>query len=301
MRILITGATGFVGSTLVPYLYNNGIKNIAIIVRSKEKAERLFKSIPLKIILSDENMEKEIQSFNPDVVIHLAAFFTGKSDLEAAKELIDTNILFTTRLLIALGNTSCKAFLNTGTFTEFVHGANVYQPSNLYSATKNAIRSIIRMFQLLQGWKWINVIVYSPYGRLNTGSPKVIDHLINAMDSKDPIPFSGGEQKLDLIHVDDMADFYLHLINKLPSLNDEFYEFHLGSGQAHSIREIAALMQEVFGKKPNADWGKYPYREKESMFTVAPISKNISVLGWQSKISLKQGLEILKKSLENNG
>ena len=299
-RILITGATGFVGKTLVPYLYKNGLTKLSLLVRSVKKAEDLFQNQELSLIPIDENMEEAIQKLNPEYVIHLAAYFSGKSDYETAKKLIDSNILFTTRLLIALQNTGCKAFINTGTFTEFVHGNGNYHPNNFYSATKHATRSIIRLFQLQQGWKWINVVVYSPYGRINKSVPKVIDHLLASLDSETPVPFSGGLQKLDLVHVDDMSSFYLALIKKLPSLHQDFYEFHLGSGEAISIMEVAKTMEKVFGKEPNARWGVYPYRENESMFTVAPISNNISLLDWSPQIPLSQGLEILKADILKN-
>ena len=298
-RILITGSTGFVGKTMVPFLYENGFTELALVVRSVKKAETLFGNLKVRCIFID-SLETDIKDFNPDIVIHLAAFFSGKSDLETARELIDSNILFTTRLLISLEHTTCEAFINTGTFTEFIHGNGEYQPNNLYSASKHAVRSIIRLYQLQQGWKWINVVVYSPYGRVNNSSPKVIDHLLNALDSSEPKPFSGGLQKLDFIHVDDMAEFYLVLLNQLPSLNDKFYEFHLGSGESHSIREIAAVIEEVFEKKPNAEWGSFPYRENESMSTTAPISKNITLLNWKNKISLHEGIKILKDEMLKN-
>lgn len=123
MRILITGATGFVGKTLVPYLYNNGYGDIAIIVRNEEKTKRIFPKNNFLIINNQHpGWLEQVKEYNPDAVLHLAAMYTGKRDTENAEKIINTNILFSTLLLEALSHTSCKLFVNIGTFTEYLYG-----------------------------------------------------------------------------------------------------------------------------------------------------------------------------------
>ena len=70
--------------------------------------------------------------------------------------------------------------------------------------------------------------------------------MLDAVDATTSIAFSPGKQMLDFIHVDDMADFFLTLINKLDSLQEKYYQFHLGTGQGHTIREVAQVMDCVF-------------------------------------------------------
>ena len=65
--------------------------------------------------------------------------------------------------------------------------------------------------------------------------------------------------------MDDIADFYLNLLKKIDLLNEPFEEFHLGTGEGHSIREVAQIMEDVFGKKINANWGGLPYRKFDIM------------------------------------
>ena len=98
---------------------------------------------------------------------------------------------------------------------------------------------------------------------------------------------------LDFIHVDDMADFFLTLINKLDSLQEKYYQFHLGTGQGHTIREVAQVMECVFHKSINAHWGGRDYLSSDIMHAVAPINKIIDLLGWTAKISLEEGIRIL--------
>jgi CDP-paratose synthetase len=298
MKVLITGGTGFVGTTLIPYLYNKGYTDLVLLVRNVQKAKRLFPDIPVQLIETTEEWREKVIQSNPETLIHMATLFNGRCDAANAKAIVDTNILLTTQLLEALMHTDCRYFVNIGTFTEFLDGDGKYYPANLYSASKTAVRPIIQYYQTQSKWKWTNVVVYSPYGRHNEYK-KVIDYMMDAMDSPTPVNFSKGEQILDFIHVDDMADFFYTLLNKADTLKDRYTEFHLGTGEGHSIREVAAVMEEVFGKKINANWGGIPYRPLDTMHAVAPIAKNLALLGWRSRISLLEGISILKEDKVN--
>jgi len=297
MKILITGATGFIGKTLIPCLYENGWKDIAVLVRNPEKARRLFIGMPeLKVFDTSTGWDNDIEMYDPDAVIHLATYFSGKSDLGSATEIINTNVLFTTQILESLSHTDCRYFINIGTFSEYQNGAGVLKANNLYSASKTAVRPIIKFYQSISGFKWINVIIYSPYGRYNM-QKKIIDHLVKAVDSATPVAFSKGEQILDFIHVDDIASFFSTLLCKINTLQESYYEFHLGSGEGRSIREAARTIEKIYGGKINADWGKLPYRTNDIMHAVAPISANLSLLGWKSRLSFEEGIKILKKDM----
>lgn len=299
MRILITGATGFVGKTLVPYLYSKNVNDITLLVRNQDKATRLFGDIPVKVISTQStDWMQQVTEQNPDVVLHLAAFFTGRHDKDSASKLVEANISLTTYLLEALSTTQCQHFINIGTFSEFRNGDGEYRPNNLYSATKTAERPIIQYYQSISSWKWINVVVYSPYGRHNDYK-KVIDYMIDAFDAEHPVDFTKGEQILDFIHVDDMADFFYCLLQKLPTLQESYYQFHLGTGKGYSIREVGEVMEKTWSKKMNANWGGRAYSEQDIMHTVAPIEQNLKLLNWKSKIDLEKGVEILMKDVKN--
>lgn len=292
MKILITGGTGYVGETLIPYLLSHGFTDISLLVRNIDKATAMFKDYSISYIpTEDKNWEDDVIKYSPDIVLHMATMFTGKCDAESAKEIVNSNILFTTLLLEAISHTGCSHFINIGTFTEFLYGDGKFFANNLYSASKTAVRPIIQYYQTQSKWKWTNVIVYSPYGKKNK-SKKVLDYLLDALDSPTPVKFSGGEQILDFIHVDDMADFFVTLFTKILNneWNNDFIELHLGSGKGYSIKEIAKIMEEVSGKKVNAIWGALPYRKFDTMHAVAPIGKNIEVLQWRCKIDINEGI-----------
>ncbi len=300
MRVIITGATGFVGRTLIPRLLSAGVGDLTLLVRNAGKAAAMFGDAPVKIISTeDADWMDRVEKSNPDAALHLAALYTGRHDRESAANLIASNITFTALLLEALSRTDCRHFISIGTFSEFRNGDGKYSPNNLYSATKTAERPIVRYYQSISSWNWIDVIVYSPYGRRNA-SKKVIDYMVDAFDSASPVAFTKGEQVLDFVHVDDMADFFCALLRKLPALSGEPYlRFHLGSGDGHSVREVGQAMEKIWGRKMNADWGGRPYSEQDIMYAVAPMEQTEEVLGWKPRISLEEGLAILRDDLED--
>lgn len=299
MKVLVTGGTGFVGRHVAARLLTDG-HTVGLLARSQDKVLRLFPNGGLETILTtDLEWKTKVQAFNPEVVIHLAAYFTGREDADAIHNLIDSNLTFTTELSAAVSDTDCKAFVSTGTFTEYLRGNGEPLPNNLYSATKAAERPILGYFQEKSGWKWIHVIVYSPYGRRNE-SKKVMDYLLDALEAPEPVAFSDGLQRLDFIHVDDMADFYATLLAHLEALPTR-QELHLGTGRATSLREVATAIEEVSGKKVNALWGARPRNSYDPLFACAPIAANIELLGWQAKLSLREGIKILLDDIESGG
>jgi nucleoside-diphosphate-sugar epimerase len=128
MKVLITGATGFVGTTLIPYLYNKGYTDLVLLVRNVQKAKRLFQGIPVQLIDTTNEWRDEVIQCNPDAAIHMATLFNGRCDAANAKAIVDTNILLTTQLLEALMHTDCQYFVNIGTFTEFFEGDGKFFP-----------------------------------------------------------------------------------------------------------------------------------------------------------------------------
>ena len=294
MKILITGATGFVGRNLVPYLFSHGFVELAIAVRDPQKAISMFESIPLTYISCERTFRQQIIDFAPEVVIHLATNFNFHSDEKSVRDIVVANILFGSLLLEAVSYTPCKFFINLGTFAEYYYNDGNFLPNTFYAATKTAFRSIIQYYQLKGDFKWINLIGYTIYGKKND-SKKIIDYLIDALNSPIPLNFTKGEQINDFIHINDVSDFFYVLLSNLNLLEDTMYtQLYLGTGKGTSIRELSYIIETVYKQKVNANWGGLSYRPYDIMYAVAPISRNLDLLKWKTKISLEEGIKMLR-------
>lgn len=288
MKILITGGTGYIGTTLVPYIMERGFNDVCLLVRNHSKAHDIYGEAMQYISTENEDWREQLIAYNPDVVLHLAGLLNSKHDADSVEPLVRSNVLFTTQLLEAVSHTECQYFVNVGSCWEYRDGGTNPNPNTLYAATKLAVHPIMTFYQSLSKWKWVNVVVYSAYGKRNT--PKKIFELIyDALDAPTPHPFTEGKQILDFIHVEDIADFFYTLLTKLDVIKESYTQFHLGTGEGHSLREVASILEDLTGKKVNADWGALPYRPHEVMKSIAPISENIRLLGWKSTKSIRDG------------
>ena len=298
MRVLITGATGFVGMNLMPMLEDKCPEaEILLLCRNTAKAKNLFPYKNCKICQSED--WDAVRKFQPEVVLHLASLSTSRNDAEIIPELIHSNIMYGVQLLDALKeDTELRLFVNTGSFAEYRYGSESINDAYLYAATKSAFRSFAEYYSQLGGYKFVNVIPYTIYG----GKPtikRLMDYILESMDAQAPVDMTLGEQILDFTHVDDLCDFYIHLISHQDELNQvkNGGNFHVGTGVGTSIRHLATLMEQVYGKPCHINWGGRPYRDRDTMYAVAPIAKNMALLNWKAKISLKEGIEKMKNQI----
>lgn len=289
MRILLTGATGFVGSRLVPKLICD--HEVCVLARDIEKAKNSCseKANFVKYEEKGDGYVGAVRSFDPQVVVHLASLLTSGDDRETLKELLDSNIYFTAFLLDSLRSTSVKYFINTGSSTEYCCGNGKLDPAYLYSATKIACRSFLDYYSRVYGFTYVNVIPYSIYGG-KSRSKKAIDHIFNSLMSREPVEMTSGAQVMDLIHVDDVVSFYLSLIDNLDKQDLSGKDLHLGSGNGVSLKELAVVAEKVSNLKTNIKWGAKKYRPRDVMYSVAPVGDIKKELNWSPKISLEEGV-----------
>lgn len=298
MKILITGSTGFVGQNLMPMLINN-FPDIEILTLNVDvkKAQNKYPYKQCKHVMTTDF--DEVVKFNPEIVLHLATITSARNDAEIIKPMIAANIEFGVLLFDALQKCSAlKLFVNTGSFAEYRYGPSEINDAYLYTATKSAFRIFCDYYSQLGGFKYITVVPYTIYGGRPTVK-RLMDYIIESMESKVPVDMTAGEQILDFTHVNDLAEFYSYIIEKY----ELFYnlrnaeEFHIGTGKGTSIKELVQIIENVYGKKCNINFGGRPYRDRDTMHAVAPIAKNISLVNWKARIEIKEGIQMMKSNM----
>lgn len=289
-KILISGATGFVGKNLVPKLFNEGYE-ILEITRDISKSISLFKGKTTKLFSGDNDFKDKIISFQPEIVIHLASYLTSSDNWIDVEKLVNTNILFLSKILDAVSNVNLKLFVNTGTFAEFYKGDEELLPAYFYAATKTASRAIVDYYANAYNFKQSTIVPYTIYGE-NDSQKKIIDIIYGSTLNENPIDLSPGEQVLDFIHVEDVTDFYVSVVNNLIKLPYKT-NFKLGTGVGHNLKQVASCIEEITCKKTNINWGGKDYRNSDVMYAVANLENINSVIEWKPKIFLQEGIERL--------
>jgi nucleoside-diphosphate-sugar epimerase len=290
MRIIITGATGYVGSNLVPKLIQSGNELLEITIEGRKSSE-LYGASTLQFEYSKKNhieLIDVISKFNPDICIHLASYLSASDDYITMEKLLAANIDFTCHILDALKNTEIKTFINTGSFAEYHHGDDNLNPTYLYAAAKTASRIFVDYYSKTYNFNNLTVIPYTIYGG-EYKQQKIIDIIYDSLQSNKAIGLSPGKQILDFIHVDDVTDFFVEVVNK-HSVIPTNTSLPAGTGKGHTLRELATLLEKQTGTSANIDWGRKNYRPRDVMYAVADVSKHVQQLNWSAKISLDEGI-----------
>jgi len=290
MRILVTGSTGFVGRHLLPKLIEAEHEVIELTIEP-EVSNKLYGKTTSKIEVPKKQTElvAKIEHCKPDIVIHLASYLTPADDFDTMEKLLSVNIMFFCRLLDALKKCDLKLFINTGTSAEYFKGDGVFEPAYLYAATKTASRSFLNYYSTVYNFKQFTVVPYTIYGGNDT-QKKIIDVIFDSLDSSIPVDLSPGEQVLDFIHVDDVANFYVYLVDNMEKIENKA-NFQLGTGRGTTLKQLARIIEQKSGKKANINWGGKPYRPSDVMYAVADTQLQQKLMNNLKLISIEQGVE----------
>lgn len=281
-RILLTGATGFLGSHLAKALVSAGYEVTAL----KRKSSSLcrIESITSDIELIDINFldyESLFRDFGKiDVIIHTATCY-GRND-ETVSEIFAANTEFPLRLLDEGSRAGVELFLNTDTILD--------KYMNLYALSKNQFLQWGQFFAKQGNIRFVNIRLEHFYGP-GDDPTKFSAYVINSCLNNVPeLKLTAGEQKRDFIYIDDVVSAYMILLEKMGNSDNAFIELDVGSGQSVSIREFVETVHRLTSSKTHLAFGAFPYREAEVMHSEADTS-SLQALGWQCKNTLHQGLQ----------
>jgi len=289
-RVLLTGGTGYIGSDLVNKLISNGNIEIALVVRDLKTATKMFGNAVIYIEHNDLlEFNDSVLKFLPEIVVHLAAYSTSSDKPKDITKLIESNIVFTSNLLIALSSCNLKLFINTGSFSEYHNNNNTISPTYFYSATKTSARYIIEYYAKKNSFRLINAVLFTVYGKKNTNK-KIIDYAIDSLDSDVAVNMSDGKQILDFVHIDDVVNFYYNLILDFENIQASKIDYDVGTGKCLSIRELVKTLEIITDKKANIAWGANKSRKLDTIKACADIKMSENELNYKINIPLENGL-----------
>jgi nucleoside-diphosphate-sugar epimerase len=298
-KVIVTGATGFIGSNLVKKLISLNYK-VGIIARETSNLKNL-NSIETKLeifrINKNSSNIRQIQNFfsyiKPTTVFHLASMFTANHKFNDIDKLIDSNIKLGSFILDVAVSRGVKNFINTGTSWQHYKNKN-YNPVCLYAATKQAFEQIIEYYTNAYELKAITLKLFDTYGP-NDNRGKLISTLIEIGENNKIFDVSPGNQKIDLVYIDDVVNAFLSAENLLEGMPKSVHKkFGVASGNPLSIREIVNLLNKIMDKEIKINWGAKPYRKREVM---EPWSNFKTLPNWEPHVSIDDGLRLITKAI----
>lgn len=296
--LLLTGATGFIGSHLLEKLLNRDYK-IVVLKRSFSddwRISHILKNFSENIVVYDIDkvpLENIFEMEEISGIIHLATYYKKNHSPDDVVPMIQSNIEFPTQLLDLGVDHGIKFFINTGTFFEYdativpITENSDINSLNLYSSTKISFENILKSYSDIHDIKTATLRIFSPYGPRDNEEKLVPYLIINAL-KENSVKLSKGLQKLDFVYVEDITEAYIKLINRIYALENH-ETFNIGSGFPYSVREIVSILEEITDSNIKKNWGNKDIGNSEIIFSNTDKAKN--VLDWVPKFSIHNGLK----------
>lgn len=286
-RVLVTGATGYVGGRLAERLLAEGVETHLLVLPTSDRA-RLAPLGGATVHVHDETAEgaeRIIRAARPEAILHIAARVWAEHAPADVEPLIRANVLLGTHLLDALARAGGGVFIQTGTFWQRRGGAG-YDPVNLYAATKEAFEAILGYFAATAPIRAAVLVLYDVYGPADPRG-KILSLLDRATRTGEALEMTPGEQRIDLVHVNDAVEAYLaawRALEAAPAGPPRTWA--VSGGEARPLREVVETFERAVGRPVPVRWGAKPYRPREVMTPW----RGEPVPGWRPRVGLEDGI-----------
>lgn len=304
MKVLLTGAAGFIGSHLTERLLDDGyevagVDNFDNFYDPEVKRSNIKKSLEnsnFKLIEADirdaEAMDKSV-SADIDIIVHLAARAGVRPSIEQPLLYANVNINGTVVLLEAAKKHNVTKFIfgssssvyGNNEKVPFSEDDNVDLPISPYAATKKCCELICHTYYSLYGIDMTCLRYFTVYGPRQR--PDLAIHKFARLIEQDkPIPvFGDGSMMRDFTYIDDIIDGTVAAVEKCAGFNI----YNLGESEPIVINDLITYLEQALGKKAKKQY--LPPQPGDVERTFADITKAKADLGYNPSTSIKEGLE----------
>ncbi len=300
MKIIVTGAAGFVGSHLCEALTEAGHSVVGIDnlntyylpqLKQLNVNDIMTKGVDFKQLdLAEANLQDTIKGAN--IIFHLAAQ-PGISAATPFEDYLRNNIIATQRLLeSAIQLDSLDCFINIATSSIYGKHATdseetVPKPTSHYGATKLAAEQLTLALQRDKGFPACSMRLFSVYGERERPE-KLYPKLIYSILADEPFPLFKGSEKhsRSFTYVGDIIKGFMAAIQNTGKIQGEI--FNIGTDMEITTGEGIAIVEEIIGRKARID--PKPPRPGDQLRTHANITKARKILNYQPETEPREGL-----------
>jgi UDP-glucose 4-epimerase len=284
-KVLVTGATGFIGAHLCRRLQAIGMEVSAIsrTPRSSDTSDLQWWQGDLSDITT---VRGQLHAIKPEIIFHLASHVAGARGLELVLPTFHSNLISTVNLLTAATEIGCRRMIIVGSLEEPAPGDAETIPCSPYAAAKWASSTYARMFYALYQTPVVIARLFMVYGPDQPDRHKLIPYAIDMLLRGQAPRLSSGQRLIDWIYIDDVVD---GLLAAALAPNVEGQTVDLGSGALIPIHEVVRQLVTLVGARVAPVFGALPDRMMEQV-RAADTTAAYAVLGWRPSTPLEQGL-----------
>ena len=291
-NVLITGATGFIGSHVARVALQDG-HDVSALIRETSDTWRLRDLMrDLRFVRADLRDSTAVataaQIAAPEVCVHAAWY--AEPELYLTSEQNIDHVAATWRLTQALGRAGCRRFVGVGTCFEYdtnvehlSEDSNVL-PRSLYAASKLAAYLVLEQLAAQYEMEAVWPRLFYQYGPFEDNR-RLVPMIIRALRAKRPAKLTNGDQVRDYLHVLDVARALWAV-----SAGSEPGVVNIGSGTPVRVRDVARILGDLFGRPDLVQLGAIPERPDDPPVVYAVNRRLVEGYGWRPLYRLSDGL-----------
>jgi nucleoside-diphosphate-sugar epimerase len=293
-RVLITGGSGFIGACLTRRHVAAG-HEVHLALRPQARLWRLrglegHYAVQPADLTDAGAVRAAVAASRPEVVYHLAAYGAYPSQKDRGT-ILTSNLLGTANLLDALAGHDYRAFVNTGSSSEYGHKDRPMReddrpdPRTDYGVAK-AAATLLCQAEAHRGRPVVTVRVFSAFGPWEEPT-RLVPYVMGCCLRGEAPRVTAGRQPRDFIYVDDVLDL-LEAAAHTPAARGHI--LHAGTGVQHTVLDmIETIVAVCGGARPQ--YGAAPDRPDEPACWVATTAHTTELTGWRPRNDLRAGVE----------
>ncbi len=305
-KVLITGASGFVGSNLARSLLSKG-HEITLLLRQDHTPWRIRDirqdvRIEIADICDADTTGRVVRNAKAQWIFHLAAHgaYSWQRDI---MRILQTNVMGTANLIHACIKEGFEVFVNTGSSSEYgfkdhaVGEHEPLEPNSYYAVAKGSATMFCQYTARSLGLRIPTLRLYSAYGPFEEPTRLIPTLILNGLGNRLP-PLVNPDVARDFIYVDDVVNAYFLAVTTRQ--DDPGAIYNVGSGLQTTIREVVDLACRLLNVSVEPQWGSMQERIWDTDAWVADTKKIAEQLGWRAACSLEHGLRKMIDWIELN-
>ncbi len=296
-RVLVTGASGFVGANLVRRLLRDGHET-HLLLRPSHQSWRI-EEIAGDVRAHEADMEdvegvrRVVMEVKPDWVFHLAAYGAYPNQTGLAR-MLTTNLVGCAALVDACVETGTESFVHTGSSSEYGYKDHAtiedeaLEPNSHYAITKASATDYCQWAALDRDLNAITVRLYSIYGPFEEPTRLIPTLIVHGLQGKLP-PLVSPRIARDFVYVDDAVDAMLQ-VAAAPSIPRGAI-YNICSGVQSTLADVVEVARKLMGISAEPIWSSMPDRSWDTDRWVGSPQRIEREIGWRAQTTFQEGLK----------